>query len=124
MIDFSNDVFVKMTPVNSKIFGHEVIPILIDGEEILGTYQALRDGVVFTNKRMIAINSQGLTGKKKDMTSLPYSKIQAFSVENAGSFDLDSELELWFSGMGKVKFEFAGEVDIFEICKLISGYVL
>lgn len=124
MIDFSNDVFVKMTPVNSKIFGHEVTPILIDGEEILGTYQALRDGVVFTNKRMIAINSQGLTGKKKDMTSLPYSKIQAFSVENAGSFDLDSELELWFSGMGKVKFEFAGEVDIFEICKLISRYAL
>jgi len=124
MIDFSNDIFVKMTPVNSKIFGHEVIPFLVPGEEIIGTYQAMRDGVVFTNKRLIAINSQGLTGKKKDMTSLPYRNIQAFSVENAGSFDLDSELELWFSGLGKVKFEFAGDVDITEICKLISGYVL
>lgn len=124
MIDFNNDIFVKMTPVNTKIFGHEVIPFLIRGEEIVGAYQALRDGVVFTNKRIIAINSQGITGKKKDMTSLPYSKIQAFSVETIGSFDLDSELELWFSGLGKVKFEFAGEVNITDICKLISGYVL
>ena len=124
MIDFSNDAFVKMTPVNCKIFGHEVLPILVEGEEILGTYQAMRDGVVFTSKRIIAINAQGLTGKKKDMTSLPYRNIQAFSVENAGSFDLDSQLELWFSGLGKVKFEFAGDVDILGICKLISEQVL
>ncbi len=124
MIDFSNDIFVKMTPVNSKIFGHEVIPLLIPGEEIVGTYQAMRDGVVFTNKRIIAVNAQGLLGKKKDMTSLPYKNIQAFSVENAGSFDLDSELELWFSGLGKVKFEFAGEVDLTEICRMMSEYVL
>ena len=124
MIDFSNDIFVKMTPVNSKIFGHEVIPFLISGEEILGTYQAMRDGVVFTNKRIIAINVQGFTGKKMDMTSLPYSRIQAFSMETAGTIDLDSELELWFSGMGKVRFEFASEVDILSICKMISEFVL
>lgn len=124
MIDFNNDIFVKMTPVNPKIFGHEVLPLLIPGEEIVGTYQAMRDGVVFTTKRIIAINVQGLTGKKRDMTSLPYSKIQAFSVETAGVLDLDSELELWFSGVGKIKFEFAGKTNITEICKLISGYVL
>jgi len=124
MIDFSNDIFVKMTPVNSKIFGHEVLPFLIADECIIGTYQALRDGIVITNKRIIAINSQGITGKKKDMTSLPYSRIQAFSIENAGSFDLDSELELWVSGLGKVKFEFANNVDIAEICKNISQYIL
>ncbi len=124
MIDFTNAAFVKMTPVNLKIFGHEVTPLLISGEEIIGAYQALRDGVVFTNKRIIAINAQGITGRKKDMTSLPYSKIQAFSVENAGTFDFDSELELWFSGLGKVKFEFAGNVDITELCKLLSLHVL
>ncbi len=124
MIDFSNDIFVKMTPVNSKIFGYEVIPFLVEGEDVIGTYQAIRDGVVFTNKRIIAINTQGITGKKKDMTSLPYNKIQAFSIENIGSFDLDHELELWFSGLGKVRFEFAGEVDIMGICKLISEHVL
>ena len=124
MIDFTNDIFVKMTPVNTKIFGYEVLPFLISGEEIIGTYQAIRDGVVFTNKRIIAINAQGFTGKKKDMTSLPYNKIQAFSFENAGVFDLDSELEVWISGLGKVRFEFAPEVDITDICKMIAGFVI
>lgn len=124
MIDFNNAAFVKMTPVNSKIFGHEVIPLLIPGEEIVGTYQALRDGVVFTNKRIMAVNIQGFTGKKRDITSLPYSKIQAFSVETAGVLDLDSEIELWFSGLGKVKFEFSGNTNVTEICKMISTHVL
>ena len=79
---------------------------------------------MFTNKRIFAINVQGITGKKKDFTSLPYSKIQAFSVETAGVLDLDSELELWFSGMGKVKFEFVSRADVSGICRIISGFVL
>jgi hypothetical protein len=84
----------------------------------------VRDGVVFTNKRIFAINVQGITGKKKDFTSLPYSKIQAFSVETAGVLDLDSELELWFAGMGRIKFEFVSRADVSGICRIISGFVL
>ena len=84
----------------------------------------MRDGVVFTNKRIFAINVQGITGKKKDFPSLPYSKIQAFSVETAGTFDLDSELELWFSGLGLAKFEFVSDADICGICRMIGEKVL
>lgn len=124
MIDFNNASFLKLRPVNENAFEKMIAPILIDGEEIIGSYQSVRDGVVFTNKRLIAINIQGITGKKKDFTSLPYSKIQAFSVETAGIFDLDSELELWFSGVGRVKFEFIGAADVSYICKMISKRVL
>ncbi len=67
---------------------------------------------------------RGGTGTKKDFTSLPYSKIQAFSVETAGVFDLDAELEIYFSGLGKVKFEFSGESDIGAIGRMISEKVL
>lgn len=84
----------------------------------------MRDFVVFTNKRIITVNVQGLTGKKVDYTSLPYSKITAYSIETAGTFDLDSELELWFSGLGKVKLEFKGNVDIKEINRVISNHCL
>lgn len=49
-----------------------------------------------------------MAGKKKDFTSLPYAKVQAFSVETAGGVDRDSEMELWFSGIGRVRFEFKG----------------
>jgi len=124
MIDFNNASFVKLRPVNDNAFEKLVAPILIAGEEIVNSFQSIRDGVVFTNKRIITINIQGLTGKKKDFTSLPYNKIQAFSVETAGAFDLDSELELWFSGMGRVKLEFIGATDVAYLCKMISQQVL
>ena len=124
MIDFNNASFVKLCPVNDNTFEKMVAPILVEAEEIIGSYQSIRDGVVFTDKRIISINIQGITGKKKDFTSLPYSKIQAFSVETAGTFDLDSELDLWFSGVGHVKFEFIGAADISYICKVISKRVL
>lgn len=84
----------------------------------------MRDYVVFTDKRIISVNVQGVTGKKKDFTSLPYSKIQVFSVETAGVFDMDSELEMYFSGLGKVKFEFSGSSDIVKIGQLISSLIL
>lgn len=98
--------------------------MFVEGEEIIQSFRGIRDGVVFTNARIFAINIQGLTGKKKEFTSLPYSKIQAFSVETAGVLDLDSELELWFSGLGKIKFEFVARANVSEICKMISDVVL
>ncbi|MBR5569573.1 MAG: PH domain-containing protein [Oscillospiraceae bacterium] len=124
MIDFNNASFVKLRPVNDNAFEKMVAPILVSGEEIANCFQSIRDGVVFTNNRIITINIQGITGKKKDFTSLPFSKIQAFSVETAGAFDLDSELELWFSGMGRIKLEFIGATDVAYLCKMISEKVL
>ena len=124
MIDFSNASFVKLRPVNDNAFEKMIAPILVNGEEIVRSFQSVRDGVVFTNKRIIAINVQGLTGKKVDFTSLPYHKIQAYSVETAGTFDLDSELDLWFSGMGQVRLEFIGAADVAYLCKMISEKVL
>ena len=124
MIDFSNAKFLKMRPVNDDSFSGMITPMFAEGEFIIGSFQSVRDGVVFTNKRIIAINVQGITGKKKDFTSLPYSKIQAYSVETAGVLDADSELDLWFSGLGRVRFEFIQSMNIQEICKLISERVL
>ena len=124
MIDFTNASFLKLKPVGDKTYSDLITPMFVSGEEIIGTYQSIRDGIVFTNKRIIAINVQGITGKKKDFTTLPYSKIQAYSVETAGTFDLDSELELWFSGLGRIKLEFVARANVSEICKMISMHVL
>lgn len=124
MIDFQNAAFLKLRGVPQTNFDAQINPFLINGESIIGTFQGIRDGVVFTTKRIIVINVQGITGKKKDYSSLPYSKVQAFSIETAGVIDLDSELELWFSGLGKVKLEFASQVDIAAICRVISQFIL
>ncbi len=125
MIDFnSGGFFARLKKVDDKAFGKMIDDFLVDGESIIGSYQSVRDGVVFTNKRIIAINIQGLTGKKKDFTSIPYRKITTFSLETAGVFDLDAELEIYMSAVGKVKFEFTGSTNVKEICKLISTYTL
>ncbi len=125
MIDFnSGGFFTRLKKVDDGEFEEMIKEFLIDGEEIVGTYKSIRDGVVFTNKRIIAINVQGLTGKKKDFTSIPYSKITTFSLETAGLLDLDAELEIYMSAVGKVKFDFTGKTDVKEICKMISLYAL
>lgn len=93
MIDFNNGAFFKLKENNE--YASRISALLVEREKVIGAFKALRDGVFFMNKRLIAVNVQGITGSKKDYTSLPYSKIAAFSVETAGSFDLDSELDLW-----------------------------
>lgn len=124
MIDFKNSAYVKMSQVKPEVVLKDIQPLLIAGEQIIGVYKAMRDYCVFTNKRVISVNVQGMTGKKKDFTSLPYSKVSAYSVETAGVLDLDSELEMYFSGLGKVKFEFTGESNIVQIGQFISEYIL
>lgn len=124
MIDFTNGSFFKLSPCNVDEVGSAVALLLVNGEQIVAAFKAVRDFVVFTDKRLIAVNVQGMTGKKRDYTSLPYSKIQAFSVETAGSFDLDAELDLWFSGLGKVRLEFKGRADIRQLGQLIATFVL
>lgn len=124
MIDFENACFMKLKPVDTKEFSDLISPLLIQGETVLETFQGIRDGVVFTNKRIFAIDVEGLTGKKKDFSSFPYGKIEVFSVKTSGSSNFDTELELWFSGPGKIKFEFISQTDLTSICRTISEFVL
>lgn len=124
MIDFQNAKFNKLGHVKNIAYEDKLAPLLVPGEEIIDTYKANRDGVVFTNKRIFVVNVQGFTGKKVDFTSLPYSKIQSWSIETAGVLDMDAELEIWFSGLGKVRLEFTDRVDIASISKHIASCVL
>ena len=122
MIDFNNKGFFKLKQDDN--FAEKARALLVEGEQVVYSYKSMRDGVVFTNKRIIAVNVQGLTGSKKDFTSLPYNKIVAYSVETSGTFDIDSELEIYFSAIGKVKFEFTGKSSMLDISKIISSYLL
>lgn len=118
MIDFNNKGFFKLK--RNDEYAYMIADLLIDGEKVISAYKTMRDGVVFTTKRIIAVNVQGFTGSKKDFTSLPHKNIVAYSIETAGTFDLDSELELYFSATGRVKFEFTGATDMVKISKYIS----
>ena len=108
-----------------KIY-NEFKPILIDGEQIECAYKLIRDMMVFTNKRLIVVNKQGITGSKIDYQSVPYSSIKMFSKESAGIADLDAELKIWLTGETEptIKQDFRKGDNINEAYRVLSKYVL
>lgn len=124
MIDFENGDVFKLRKVKDEKVDNNILALLIPKEEIIGVYKSVRDYVVFTNRRFISVNIQGVTGKRRDYTIMPYSKISVFSIETSGVLDMDSELQLYFSGVGRVTFEFTGNSDIVEIGQMISRHML
>ncbi len=124
MIDFNNKTLIKLKEGDISSGNKVVWDILIEGEEVIAYFVSMRDSLVLTNKRIISVNVQGITGKKIDYTSIPYSKIQAFSIETAGTLDLDSELSITVSGIGTIKFCLKDSSDIKGLGRKISSYVL
>ena len=123
MIDFENPSFLKLRPVNDSKLERLIQPLLTPGEQVVQAFQSVRDGVVFTDRRVIAINVQGVTGMKKSFTSLPYRRVQAYAIESAGMGDLDVELQLWYSGLGAVKFELLAGSDLALLCRVIENAI-
>ena len=126
MINFNKDSVFDLKPISVSDVSGEVNGLLIDGEEIACAFKTIRDQLIFTNKRIIAVDVQGITGKRKSFSTMPYSKIQYFSIQTPGFAELipDSELFIMFSNTFTAKFEFKGGVDIGKIGRMISEYVL
>lgn len=124
MVDFTNKTLIKLKGIDNET-GREVVKdIILSNENVLAAFSSMRDKLIFTDKRIISVNVQGITGKKVDYTSMPYSRIQAYSVETAGMMDLDAELDITISGLGTVRFELTGSSDIKDICLKISEKIL
>jgi len=99
--------------------------MLGDNEEVTLAYKVIRDRFIFTNKRLILIDKQGLTGKKIEYHSIPYKSISHFSVETAGHFDMDSELKIWISSAEEpIEKEFKSGTNLIAIQKALANYIL
>jgi len=98
--------------------------ILTHNEDIHLVFSHMRDKVWFTNKRIIAMDVQGLTGKKKSFRSFPYSKISSFSIETAGTFDGDSDFKIWLSGAGLFEIKFRKKLNIKKVAQFLSERML
>jgi hypothetical protein len=98
--------------------------ILVDGEEVNLVYSHVRDKVWFTNKRIIAMDVQGITGSKKEYRTFPYSNISSFSIETAGTFDGDSDFKIWLSGVGVFEIKFRKKLDIKKVGRFLSEKIL
>lgn len=95
--------------------------LFYNGENIEKAYKLIRDTIIFTDKRLIMIDIQGVTGKKIEYHSIPYRSITHFSIESTGHFDLDSELKIWISGTAEpIEKQFTKGVDIYEIQTILA----
>lgn len=99
--------------------------LLAPNEQIEKAYRLIRDMFVFTDKRLILMDVQGMTGKKIEYHSIPYRSVIHFSIETAGTFDLDAELKIWLSGNpAPIQKTFNKSLDIYAVQAVLAGYVL
>lgn len=135
MIDFSSASFAKMDHVGVEDAAVALDGLLLDGETIRNAYKGSRNWVVFTDRRLIVVTTQGMTGKRRDYTTLPYTGIRAASVETAGGFDVDAKMDLWFADLGfamlgglaapcRIRLEFAPGIDVRELERFVVGKML
>lgn len=102
----------------------DVRDLLVEGEQAVAAYKTFRDSAIFTTKRLIVRDSQGITGKKVEVYSLPYSRIDMWSSENAGKLlDFNAELEMW-TRAGHIKIKLDKKIDVRRLDKLIAWAVL
>ena len=94
-------VLGNASDVDTSEVQEEYSPILAEGETVEAAFKMVRDLYVFTSKRLILVDKQGMTGRKVEYRSIPYRAVTQFSVENAGTFDSDSEMRIWISGQSE-----------------------
>lgn len=118
-------VLGNSSKIDSSKIQQEFSQILAPEERVEHAYQLIRDYFVFTNKRFVLVDKQGLTGSKVEYHSIPYKSITHFSVETAGTFDLDAELKIWISGtVIPIQKKFNKKLSIYEVQSVLANYIL
>lgn len=120
-----NGVAKNTGSMETRKFSSEYAQLLVDGEIIEAGFVVLRDTFLFTNKRLIVVDIQGISGQQIEYLSIPYKNITKFSVQTGGSFDLNAELKLWI-GSDTIPLEkkFNKDQSIYDVQKVLASHVL
>jgi hypothetical protein len=121
---FFNEMLGNASKIDVEKIQGEFGQVLSEGEVVEHAYQLLRDFFVFTNKRLVLVDKQGLTGNKVEYHSIPYKSITHFSVETAGGFELDADLNIWITGNATpIQKKFNKKLNIYEVQAVLASYV-
>lgn len=120
---FLNGMLGNASTLSIEEASKDLKQILTNGEEIDVAFKLIRDLIIFTDKRLILVDKQGLTGKKVEYHSIPFKSISHFSVETAGHFDLDAELKIWISGaqLPAISKQFRKDNSIYDVQKVLAA---
>ncbi|MBU6333439.1 MAG: PH domain-containing protein [Chloroflexi bacterium] len=103
----------------------ELDALLVEGEQLRRGFRIVRDLFLFTDRRLILVDRQGMSGRKTEYHSIPYRSITHFSIETAGLLDGDAELVIYLSGaLEPVRREFKRGSDILGVSRLLAQGVL
>ena len=121
-----NALLGNASEVSLEVLNKDNGHLLAEGEKIEAGYQLIRDGFFFTNKRLVYIDKQGVTGKKISYMTILYKNISRFAVETAGNFDLDAELKIWISGeaLPSVSLQFNKNVNVYNVQKMLMTHLV
>jgi len=121
-----NKILGNASEISPEQLNQKYGRLLIEGEHVELGFKLLRDTFMFTNKRLILIDVQGFTGSKQEYRSMPYKSISRFSLETAGTFDLDAELKIWISSenLPSVSKKFNKSIDVYEVQKYLASKVM
>ncbi len=119
-------LFGNATQADAQSVQQEFAAVLIPGEQVQAAFRLVRDLFIFTDKRLILVDKQGLTGNKVEYTTIPYKSIKYFAVETAGSFDRDAELKIWLTGdhAPTITKEIKRGIDIVSLQRTLAHFVL
>lgn len=121
---FLDGLIGNVSEVDIQSVEKDLQEITTDSERVEKAYKLIRDLIVFTNTRLILIDKQGVTGKKVEYHSIPYKSITHFSVETAGTFDMDAELKIWISSTpNPISKQFKKDKSIYDVQKALASYV-
>lgn len=117
-----NKILGNASQVSTEELSKKYAKLIFDGEQIELGFKLVRDTFIFTNKRLILIDVQGLTGSKVEYKSMPYKSISRFSLETSGTFDLDAELKIWISSENEpsVSKKFNKNIDVYDVQKYLA----
>jgi hypothetical protein len=111
--------------IDAQALQKEIGPLLVEGERFIRAFKVVRDMFVFTDRRLLLVDKQGITGRKVDYHSIPYRSISHFSVETAGTFDMDSELKIYISSNPTpIEREFKKGTDVIGVQRTLAEAVL
>lgn len=120
-----NKILGNAVEANSVDLQDKYQDILVDNETVVAGYKLIRDSIIFTTERLLLINVQGLTGSKAEYQSIPYSSVKLFSMETAGTLDMDCEIKLHIQGLSyPLSLKFQKGTDLNPIYKVLSKFTL
>lgn len=119
-----NSILGNASQVNINEIKAQFENVLVENENIEAAFSLFRDKMVFTNKRIIFLDKQNVTGSKNEYLSVPYHAISVFSVESAGTFDADAEIKLWVREIGQITKKVGKNTDTLQIQKILASYIL